>query len=369
MNHIDLIQYRKNYIFFDSYLKKIHSDISVVVVAHVLHDVMAYTECLNKYYTLSAIIPKPKSINKDFLNKLPKSKLIHLSRSDCKEPKKLYSLIKHIKTKYVVFMDIGGYFSESLAWLKNELGDRLLGIIEDTENGHQKYLKLPLPCPVISVARSPLKDTEDYLVGHSVVFSTETLLRKKRILVNNKSVSVLGYGKIGRGTASALNARHAKVSVFDIDPIKMVQAYSHGFTVGAQSELLKNAEIVFCASGSQSLKHDEFSKLRPGAFVASVTSSDDELDLQWVKKNYTKKYISEHIDMHTTNKHHFFLLNNGNAINFIHDTTVENFILLVQLEMMVAVEYLKTHTLKNVVQQLPSHIQASIASKWLQSFT
>jgi hypothetical protein len=47
-----------------------------------------------------------------------------------------------------------------------------------TENGLHRYLchEKP-PCPVFSVARSPLKDSEDYLVGQSVVFSAEALLR------------------------------------------------------------------------------------------------------------------------------------------------------------------------------------------------
>ena len=35
-----------------------------------------------------------------------------------------------------------------------------------------------------------------------------------------------------------------------------------------------------------SLLRDEFKMLRPGAFVFSVTSSDDEIDLSWVRDYY-----------------------------------------------------------------------------------
>ena len=54
-------------------------------------------------------------------------------------------------------------------------------MVEDTENGLRRYLGAwKPPCPVFSVARSPLKDPEDYLVGQSVVFSAEALLRGRR---------------------------------------------------------------------------------------------------------------------------------------------------------------------------------------------
>lgn len=113
----------------------------------------------------------------------------------------------------LLFLDIGGYFAPPIDSLSSLLGDRLFGIVEDTENGHQKYDKYvetikqrgrSIPCPIFSVARSPLKEPEDYLVGQSILFSIERVLRAHNSLLTNKIVLVIGYGKIGKSISSRL---------------------------------------------------------------------------------------------------------------------------------------------------------------------
>ena len=75
---------------------------------------------------------------------------------------------------------------------------KLIGVVEDTENGHKRYEQIAFPpCPVLSVARSPLKEPEDFLVGHAIVFSAEALIRQSGVVMVNKRALVIGYGKIG----------------------------------------------------------------------------------------------------------------------------------------------------------------------------
>lgn len=63
-------------------------------------------------------------------------------------------------------MEIGGYFAPVLQDLRTEFAQDFLGVVEDTEIGHRRYQEAqPLPCPVVSVARSTLKAAEDSLVG------------------------------------------------------------------------------------------------------------------------------------------------------------------------------------------------------------
>jgi len=58
----------------------------------------------------------------------------------------------------ICLINIGSYFSSSINMLKTKSGNKLLGVVEDTENGHQKYERtFSGKVNIISVARSPLK--------------------------------------------------------------------------------------------------------------------------------------------------------------------------------------------------------------------
>ncbi|CAM4901943.1 unnamed protein product [Rotaria socialis] len=118
-------------------------------------------------------------------------------------------------------MDIGGYFAPYLAELGNKDSYprlwKLLGIVEDTENGHQKYhdAKQSLPRNVThpriySVARSQMKMTEDYNVGKSLVRAADTILRQTLDLrlEDHPVVGVIGFGKIGNSIAIHMRQQH-----------------------------------------------------------------------------------------------------------------------------------------------------------------
>ena len=74
--------------------------------------------------------------------------------------------------------------------------------------------------PVLSVARSPLKDCEDHLVGRSIVFSTDALVRARGDILTSRSACVIGFGKIGRSIAQTLRAQDLRVPVYDNDAVK-----------------------------------------------------------------------------------------------------------------------------------------------------
>lgn len=134
----------------------------------------------------------------------------------------------------LVLLDVGGYFAPALTELCDRFSGEIVGVVEDTENGHRRYLDHDKPpCPIYSVARSPLKDPEDYLVGQSVVFSTEALIRARGDILYGRVAAVLGFGKLGSSVARMLHARGVQVTVFDIDPVKRAQALAQGFATSA----------------------------------------------------------------------------------------------------------------------------------------
>lgn len=358
--------------FADNHIKNYNDakKISIVAVVHLIDTGIPYVNLLEKYFSLQHIIPKPRSIDEKLLDFYPKHKILNITRNELKNSKNIIKyLVNILKNNKLLLLDIGGYFAHSINDLKDKFGDRFIGVIEDTENGHLKYLSLEnLKAPVVSVARSPLKNNEDHLVGQAVVFSADSILREQGILLNNKKVGIIGFGKIGNGILSSLWDRGCGVLVYDKNPVTIISAFSKGHAISNRFKILKESDIIFCSTGNLSLKKDEFKYLKNGAFVASVTSSDDEFDLSWLKENYTKEIISKYIDKYDKNGHYFYLLNSGNAINFIHGAVVGDFILLVQKEMIDTIIYMDTHKLENRVQDSFDSVRERVADLWLKYF-
>lgn len=226
-----------------------------------------------------------------------------------------------------------------------------------------------LPCPVVSVARSPLKDPEDFLVGQSVVFSTEALMRERGDILHGRPALVIGFGKLGSSIARLLHAKGVQVTVHDIDPIRRTQALSQGFTVARDRDnALHSAGLVLCATGAISLRSEDFSTLRNGAYVATVTSSEDELDLASLPGVYDRSRDTEHITRYQTTGHYFYLLNGGNAVNFLHGASVGPFIFLVQAEILAAIRMLARADLPAGVHEVPAADRTLIADTWLTYF-
>ena len=161
-----------------------------------------------------------------------------------------------------MLLDIGGYFSACAEDLRHAI--HLLGIVEDTEKGHQKYERRPPSVPVLSVERSRFKRAEDYHVGRSVVYSSEALLRGSEAPRIGKTALVIGYGKIGQSIASDLARRGVRVLVADADPTQRVWAATKGYAVPPKSEALPQADLIYAATGNRSLAEGEFRLLKRG---------------------------------------------------------------------------------------------------------
>lgn len=70
----------------------------------------------------------------------------------------------------------------------------------------------------------------------------------------------------------------------------------------------------------------------------------------------------------TTTGHHFYLLNGGNAVNFLHGASVGPFIFLVQSEILAAVCLLARGGLKAAMHEVPAEDRAAIAATWLRYY-
>lgn len=347
-------------------------NLSIIIVTHVLPDRPALIASLDDAFNLIGVIPKTKSIHYQtlaYIRDSLKVQLLSYNRTDLQSPSIIEQICKLVPVENrLVVLDIGGYFSPHTKALKSIMGERFAGVVEDTENGHKKYAASELHCPVVSAARSPLKEPEDFLVGRSIVFSTEAVIRQNNDLLINKSVLVLGYGKIGKSIADALSVLNIAVSVFDTDPIKMAQARSHGYVVGERDVMLRQNNVLFCATGNRCFSIDDFEKVRDGTFIVSVTSSDDEFGaLQG--SGYHRYPTNENVTIIQPQgrKRRIFLVNEGNAVNFLHNAVVGPYIYLVQSELILGIFKLLQQTSVGIYE-LTREERLVLAKEWLKGF-
>ncbi|MFG2436503.1 adenosylhomocysteinase [Streptomyces sp. NPDC048508] len=362
----------------DAYFTKIATTFSsdektaAFLVTHLLPERPSFVRAVAAMTALKAVLPKPKSIDSAARREVEHTTVVDtLTRELFTDPDAALDYLEsRAAGETTCLLDVGGYFAPTLETVHSRFSGRLAGVIEDTENGHRRYEDLDkLPCPVISVARSPLKDPEDFLVGQSVVFSTEAVMRGRGDILHGRPALVIGFGKLGSSIARLLHAKGVQVTVFDIDPVRRTQALSQGFNVARDREAaLTGAGLVLCATGAVSLRGEDFAHLRNGTYIATVTSSEDELDLAGLPDVYTRTQVGDHVTRYKTTGHYFYLANGGNAVNFIHGASVGPFIFLVQAEILAAIRMLTRGDLAPGIHEVPAADRAAIAATWLNYF-
>lgn len=346
--------------------------VSALVITHLLGERPAFLGAVRRLAEVVAVLPKPKSIDVRALEEITGLfQVDSLDRATFADPARaLEYLESRAAGRSLVLLDVGGYFAPCLEHVCANFSGQVIGVVEDTENGHRRYEALgKLPLPVFSSARSPLKDPEDYLVGQSVTFSTEALIRARGDILQGRPATVIGYGKLGRSVAAMLHAKHVGVTVYDADPIRRTQALSQGFrTASTLAQAIAGAGVIVCATGNLALREDDFAKVANGAYIASVTSSDDELELEALNGLYERTPMGHHITRYARTGHYFYLLADGNAVNFLHGASVGAFIFLVQAEILAALGSLATGAYEPGMHELDATERSLIAATWLLYF-
>jgi adenosylhomocysteinase len=353
----------------------------LVIVTHLVPGSDSFLLGTHQKLPIAAIIPKPSSVHSrtsDLIRQhIP---VLDYTRDRIKDnPVEFFAELRAcVGDASFAIIDTGGYFSPLLDKLGRQFGSQLVGIVEDTENGHQKYEGLlqalrqqgreELPYPVISVARSELKNPEDFLVGQAIVFSAEALLRELGNILTAKRALVFGYGKIGSSIASHLRAKGVRVYVYDTDPARQVLALAHGHHSGRKDHLLGKSDLLFCATGNQSLKRQDMKDIRRDAFLFMATSSDDEIEdhlflMAHASPDVRHSRVSE-VEVHGNR---FFLCNDGNAANFMHGGVLGPFINLVQGELLFGLTRL-AQAPKDRIVELTHDTKRFISDLWLRLF-
>ena len=366
--------------FFSTILQHVPADVeSIVIVTHLVPDVDEFVLALNDTIPVSAVIPKPSSVNGSVLSKIQRDvPILNYTRSAiASQPTAFLSDLKRrVSDKRFAIIDTGGYFSHVLDDIAKSNEFKLAGIVEDTENGHKKYESFlarndqcrELPFPILSVARSKLKEPEDFLVGQAVVFSADALLRECGMLLTGKQAVVLGYGKIGSSIAANLRARGVRVDVHDSNPVRQALACAHGYSSRSRAALLSQADVIFGATGNKSIGATDMETIKDGAFIFTATSGDDEIDgYHDILASRKPSALHARVCALASRNGTTYLCNDGNAINFLHGGVLGPFIKLVQAELIFALSQLGTAN-RDRIRHLSDESKRFIADLWLSHF-
>lgn len=359
-------------------------EVQSVVVAHMVSNSLHFLPALNSLAPIALLLPKPNSRASSEAERIRALEYPErdLDRFWTKEPEKVIKRLTERldPSKCFVIVDIGGYFAEVTDSIAEHFGPRFLGIMEGTENGVQKYeLQAPFTSVVATVARSPLKLPEDFLVGASIVYSIEALLRTQAQILQTRTACLIGYGRVGSGVAEVLRGRGIPTVIHDSSPIAMAEASARGFPVFRRlDEALSSAGLVVSATGNHALGKSALAALRSGTVVATVTSADDEFAEDkplggWAASAVDGGPITGNEDIvrydSDTGKY-FWLINDGKPANFVHGAVIGPAIQLIEGEKLMLVKRLTERALSPTsgVAELETTDREAVARIWNEHF-
>jgi adenosylhomocysteinase len=353
--------------------------VQVVCVAHLVSNTAHFLPALDSLAPISLLLPKPKTTDSNeagVIRQLGFSEA-PLSRDWSKDPSRVVATLRESVQPGIpiVLVDIGGYFAESIDMIGKLMDGQIAGVVEGTENGAQKYERAGISgrVPIVTVARSPLKLPEDFLVGSSIVFSIEAVLREQAQILQTRTACVIGYGRVGSGVAEVLRGRGIPTVVHDKSSIAMAEAAARGFQVFRRLEdALALSSLVISATGGGALDKTALAALRPGAVVATVTSADDEFrDQDWATR-YRQSRVSDHIMRYQSDdRRYFWLLHEGNPVNFVHGAVIGPAIQLIEGEKLFAVHRIacgQVPRLRGRLSELASDARSKVADVWNDHF-
>ena len=269
-----------------------------------------------------------------------------------------------------LILDDGGDLTNMVLDKFPELTKNLKGLSEETTTGvHRLYERMEngtLPIPAINVNDSVTKSKFDNKYGcrESAV---DAIRRATDLMLAGKVVVVAGYGDVGKGTAASFKGSNARIIVTEIDPICALQAAMEGFEVKKIDDAILEADIVITATGNKNIiqgKH--FKALKDKAIVCNIGHFDNEIDMDWLNKNYghTKDTIKPQVDLYNIDGKEIIVLAEGRLVNLGCATGHPSFVMsnsftnqtLAQIEL-----WKHPERYKNKVYMLPKHLDEKVA--------
>jgi adenosylhomocysteinase len=166
-------------------------------------------------------------------------------------------------------------------WTK--MAGKIHGVSEETTTGVHRLYEMAknnsLLFPAINVNDSVTKSKFDNVYGcrHSL---PDGIMRATDVMIAGKTVMVLGYGDVGKGSAAAMKACGARVLIGEIDPICALQATMEGFQVCRLDDVVSEVDIFVTTTGNKGIiMLDHMKQMKENAIVGNIGHFDNEIDM------------------------------------------------------------------------------------------
>ena len=231
------------------------------------------------------------------------------------------NFISERKDKKIIILDDGAIISKIL----NKVHfDNIISIIELTEMGLRRINKLDkIDYPILNVAKTKLKRNLVYPeISNSLFIRIIELLGGEKLV--GRSAVLCGYGDMGEILAERFRALGVRVSIVDIDIMRLIVAGERGFnTYDNIVDAVKNEKpfIIIGASGYYSITKDIFQYLDEKTYITAGATADLNVFNEY-KANST--YVPKLGTIYCIDDKNIIVLGNGRSVNLYYSEAIPN---------------------------------------------
>jgi adenosylhomocysteinase len=366
----------------DDFFRDSLKNIRIILLQHMLTDTEEFIELLHSSgATIQAIFGKPNSCDSEVVKRLESKYYVRVNEYCLyDETDYLLDYLRNIinlckmDNSSILILEVGGYFVKPLSRLDQSELKFILGTVEVTTFGHNRYQKSinEVNIPVYSVARSSIKEVEAKHVAHAVLEGTNKAMREIKRSVRNSTGLMIGYGMIGRSVVKAMRNWGIIPIVFDKSYGKLLEAFHDDHNIVLELEHgLSKADFIFSSTGNRGLFYDQMLLCKNGVVLVSAGSRTNEFDTEELDKRCIEKYqISKNITSYLLeNKKTIYLVNKGKAVNFLVGSCPDEIVDLIFAEILVNAKKLCNKSEKkklNIINESTYHDIEDVAKAWLK---
>ena len=276
--------------------------------------------------------------------------------------KLIFDFIQARKDLKVIVLDDGAIVTKIL---DKKHFDNVVGIVELTEMGLRRIRpnEDKLLYPVLNVAKTKLKRHITYTEISSSIFTRIIELLGGEKLVG-RSVVMCGYGDLGEILADRLRGYGVRVTVVDVDTLRLIIAAERGFTTYKSCyDAVKNEKpfMIIGASGYRSITEEVIQMLPDYGYVTSGATADLHAFRDFEARGETFQKIPKYGTQYYVFGKHVDVLGNGRSVNLFDSEAIPN----KSNDVFKAAQLLTAY---NMVHQktLENKLEVNIVDEWIE---
>lgn len=331
------------------------SNITILLIQHLLKDTISLISTFLNLGANVITVGIPYWYDENIINIMKKEGFElytpNFPPDDCIETVLTQIVDKCVESRQKFLIVEDGGYAVPLLHTKLQRGlEYCIGAVEQTARGmwRDEDIKGGVSIPVLTIARSKVKDTiEPLFIGEAVINNVKMLLKRRGDFLRGKKVVIVGYGTIGRKITEEARRNNAIVKVTDTNPFNQAEAALSGFETDTLDFLIRDCDIIIGVTGKPSISTTLIFKARGYLIAVSASSRRDEIDVVGLENLAEEKKSSEiGTEYVLPNNRSIMVLAHGFPVNFFcSDSVPDKAIDPVLTELFLCAQKLATDTL------------------------